>query len=173
MAELFIQAWHRHHPGAPVHVFSAYEINAQPCSHCGHCKTENACIYHDLDALDAALRSADVLVIAAPVYVLGFPAPFKSILDRMQRYFEEKFTLKNPAPIPKRKEAVFLTAYGADSEDGVTFMREQLRISFRLMNARLAALVAVPNTDTIPPDFERLRRDFEELAHNLLAGEPK
>ncbi|MDR0552286.1 MAG: flavodoxin family protein [Spirochaetaceae bacterium] len=166
--------------GGRLSVFDAYSIAPKPCTHCGHCKTKPSCIYDDLNELDTALKRASALVIASPVYVMGFPAPLKAILDRMQRYFEEKFTLGNPCPIPLRKPALFLAACGAANNGAngspaagsdapeLSYMKEQLIISFRLMNARLAGTYLMRGTDTLTPDYEQARRDIAALVNEAL-----
>jgi NAD(P)H-dependent FMN reductase len=101
-----------------------------------------------------------MLVIASPVYGLSFPAPLKAIFDRLQRYFEEKFTLGNPAPISRRKPALFLAACGSNDTRGFAIMTEQLDLSLRLMNASLVHSVTVANTDTTPPSPDYLQKEL-------------
>ena len=93
-------------------------------------------------------------MVASPVYGLGFPAPLKAVFDRCQQYFEAKCSLGAANPIPKPKSALFLAAFGSKDGRGVEMMREQLRYTFLLVNARLEKTVLAANTDLIPVDLE-------------------
>lgn len=136
--------------------FDAYRGNYHPCIACGYCQTREACVFHDLDEFDRELRAADYLVIAAPVYHLGFPAPCKAVMDRWQRYYEARFAMGLRPPITKPKTAAFLTVYGSDSPEGARVMERQLQFAFTVMNTRLQYTVEWPNTDRTglqqPPD---------------------
>ena len=138
-----------------VTVIEAYKAAVAPCAHCGYCGKQRGCVYDDgFTAIDKALWEADFLVVASPVYGLGFPAPLKAVFDRCQQYFEAKFSLGAANPIPKPKSALFLAAFGSKDGRGVEMMREQLRYTFLLVNARLEKTVLAANTDLIPVDLE-------------------
>ncbi|MDR2521202.1 MAG: NAD(P)H-dependent oxidoreductase [Spirochaetaceae bacterium] len=139
--------------GGPVCRFDAYALAARPCSHCGFCKTVSGCVHSDLDGFDAALRQADFVAVAAPVYMLGFPAPLKAILDRSQRYFEEKFCRGIALPTGGPRGALLLTACGSGGADCTSMLERQLGMALPLWGARLVRTIAARNTDRIPPDF--------------------
>jgi multimeric flavodoxin WrbA len=128
-------------------IFDAYRLNIKPCVHCGYCKKTRGCCYDDFNAIDRALQTSDLLIVASPVYGLGFPAPLKAIFDRAQQYFEAKFSLGIQTPVQKRKAALFFTSYGSTDDSGVTMMKKQLELEFRVMNAELIQTVTSPNTD--------------------------
>lgn len=55
-----------------------------PCKACDYCQMNNGiCIQKDdMTELYTYLKSHDTLVIASPVYYLGFPGSIKSVIDR-------------------------------------------------------------------------------------------
>ena len=144
--------------------FDAYRGNYHPCTACGFCQKQEACVFPDLNDFDAELRQADAIVVASPVYGLSFPAPLKAIMDRWQRYYEARFALGIRHSIRKPKTAVLLTAYGSTDADGVAIMQRQLELSFSVMNTTLLEVVAWPDTDhtgsdNLPPHIaEQARR---------------
>jgi multimeric flavodoxin WrbA len=148
-------------------VFDAYKENIKPCVHCGHCKTARGCVYGDFAAVERGLREADILVVASPVYVLGFPAPLKAIFDRTQQYFEAKFSAGVKMPIQKRKAALFLASFGSTDGIGVQMMESQLRVAFKLMNAELVETVTSPNTDSASFDSGAVKRNIEDAVRRL------
>ncbi len=131
-----------------VDEMNAYNMKAQPCIACGECAEEEKCHFRDLNTFDRALRKSDVLVIASPVYNLSFPAPFKAILDRTQRYYEARFSLGIIPPIEKHREAVLLATSGTEEELGYGVMIKQLEKAFTVMNTDLKGSVLRGNTDT-------------------------
>ncbi|MDR2601229.1 MAG: flavodoxin family protein [Spirochaetaceae bacterium] len=169
MTKCFEDLWREASGENQIILIDSYKTAAKPCIHCGECKKKNSCIYNDLDVLDAALKTAGALVVSSPVYVQSFPAPFKAILDRMQRYFEEKYALGVSNPIPKHKRALFMTAQG--SQERPLLMEEQLRLSLRLMNATLERSIAVLGTDFREPDFDFIRKEIR-LFIDLFTNNP-
>jgi multimeric flavodoxin WrbA len=150
MLECFFECW----DGAKNHaaIFNAYEAGIKPCIHCGHCKKIRGCIYDDFIPIDRGLNTADILIVASPVYGLGFPAPLKAVFDRSQQYFEAKHTLGIESPVKKHKTALFFAACGSPDLSGVAMMKEQLSLEFKLFNAELVDTVVLSNTDNIAFD---------------------
>jgi multimeric flavodoxin WrbA len=168
LTECFIDLWQS--PEHEVTLIEAYRKTINPCIHCGYCKRIQGCRYDDdFTLIDRALREANLLVVASPVYGLGFPAPLKAVFDRTQRYFEAKFSLGVKNPIENYKPALLLAAYGSTDSRGVAIMQEHLRLAFRLMNASLEHTIAVPNTDRIPVNKETLRSEMTQILKKLEA----
>jgi multimeric flavodoxin WrbA len=149
MLEYFFSCWDN-----PIKehatIFDVYQTSIKPCVHCGHCKKTRGCIYDDYAPIDRALNTADILIIASPVYGLGFPGPLKTVFDRAQQYFEAKFSLGIQPPVRKHKAALFFASYGSTDGSGVTMMKKQLELEFRLMNAAFIDTVLSPHTDDAP-----------------------
>jgi multimeric flavodoxin WrbA len=153
LVDCFVAQWHAQmKPEDPVQIISAYETALKPCIHCGHCKHTQGCVYDDFIPLDRAFQGADLLVVASPVFCLGFPAPLKAIFDRTQQYYEAKFSLGIPKPVGRPKYALFLAAFGSPDSRGAAMMEEQLRQVFHLFNARLEHTIMARNTDKLPLD---------------------
>lgn len=127
---------------------NVFEMKAHPCIACGECKIEEKCRFRDLNAFDKAFRKSDALVIASPIYNLSFPAPFKAILDRTQRYYEARFSLELNPPIEKHRAAVLLATSGSQEDFGYGVMIKQLEKAFTVMNTSLRGSVLWGNTDT-------------------------
>jgi multimeric flavodoxin WrbA len=148
MLECFFECWDGIKKNTVI--FNAYEANIKPCIHCGHCKKIRGCIYDDFIPVDEGLRTADILIVASPVYGMGFPAPLKAMFDRSQQYFEAKYSLGIEHPVEKHKAALFFAACGQADVSGVTMMKKQLTLEFKLLNAKLAGTVVFRNTDNTP-----------------------
>ena len=70
--------------GHNVTVFPLSNAHINPCKACDYCQTHKGeCIQQDdMTKLYPLLQSHDTLVIAAPVYYLGFPGTLKNLIDR-------------------------------------------------------------------------------------------
>ena len=71
--------------GSQVETFWLHGMNIKPCTACGGCRKKNhvdCVIKDDMQDLYPKLRSADVIVIASPIYWFNFSAQTKLFMDR-------------------------------------------------------------------------------------------
>jgi multimeric flavodoxin WrbA len=108
LASKFLETAHR--LGAAVQVFRLNELNFQGCQGCRACKTKSeVCILEDdLAAVLAAVREAEVLVLASPVY-------FGDISGQLKCFFDRTYSLINPdfssrLSLPKKAVLVLVQA---------------------------------------------------------------
>ena len=82
--------------GKNVTVFRVAEMKIAGCTGCEHCfKEVGVCaIKDDMVQILEALRKADVLVLASPVYHFAVTAQLKLALDRQYALFNEKTPIK-------------------------------------------------------------------------------
>ncbi len=100
-----------------VEVVRAYEAGVDPCIACGGCQEDRVGCVREGDGwapVEASLRSADLLLLASPVYFLGLPAPVKAIVDRLQAlwWLRERGGAVATNEGPFRRAALVLTAAG-------------------------------------------------------------
>ncbi len=106
-------------PDVEVEVVRAYEARVDPCMACGACEEDEiGCQrlgdgWHDIES---ALRAADILLIASPVYFMGLPAPLKAMVDRLQAlwWYRERGGQVATNEGPFRRSGLILTAAGND-----------------------------------------------------------
>ena len=84
--------------GADVTVFRLNDMNIRPCQNCGGCDETGICIIRDdMDAVYDAIRSADRIILASPIYFMALSAQTKAMMDRSQAMWCEKYLLgRNP-----------------------------------------------------------------------------
>ena len=145
-----------------------YALNPHPCVGCRDCAKKEACRFPDLDAFDKALRKADLLVVAAPVYNASFPAPMKALLDRTQRYFEARFSLGKRPPVKKHRDAVLLLTMGREEDFPVEVCAYQLERAFSVMNTTLRGCAVWGGTDRGRENLEAARKKARALALEIL-----
>jgi multimeric flavodoxin WrbA len=71
--------------GAEVIIFYAHQMEIKPCNACDSCvvkQTDECAIKDNMQSAYPALRQADALIIASPVYVFTVSAQTKLFIDR-------------------------------------------------------------------------------------------
>ena len=107
--------------GHKVESFYLNTMKIQPCQGCGGCYKTGECIFHDdFDIVYSAIRSSDRIIIASPIYFYSVSAQLKSMIDRCQSFWSEKYLLKKPIEGGKhgRKGLILLTG-GMKNNTGV------------------------------------------------------
>jgi multimeric flavodoxin WrbA len=102
--------------GATAEFFPLYKLKYSGCVACLGCKkTSDECVLRDdLTQLLRAVREADVLIIASPVYFAGLPGPLKSVIDRMYSYLNPTYLQGTDVTrLAPGKKCVFILTQGA------------------------------------------------------------
>lgn len=83
-----------------VEVLSVADLHVRPCIGCNTCfaREGNACFQKDdMAEIYEKLRTADVLVVASPVYFYGISAELKAVIDRLHTPMRNTFRIKKLA----------------------------------------------------------------------------
>jgi multimeric flavodoxin WrbA len=108
--------------GIRVRVFELNSMNIQPCQDCGGCDDTGCCIINDdMDEIYEAIRNADRVMVASPVFFFNVSAQTKAMIDRSQAFWCEKYLLKRPIPAgPRGRKGLFLLVGGMKKDAGIT-----------------------------------------------------
>lgn len=83
------------------------DLNVAPCLGCGFCEKKGYCVNMDDDMahkIFPAIRKADLVILASPVYFYNVTAQLKLLIDRTQALWSRKYRLKlNDPGRPSRK----------------------------------------------------------------------
>lgn len=101
-----------------VELVSVADYKVDPCLGCNACfvREGNRCVQRDdMDAIYEKLMTADLLVIASPVYFYGLSAELKAIIDRLHTPMRNRFPIKKlalllvgAAELPELFDAILL-----------------------------------------------------------------
>ena len=83
-----------------VELVSVADYKVNPCIGCNSCFTrkDNACFQNDdMSVIYEKLRTADIVVIASPVYFYGISAQLKAIIDTLHTPMRNEFQIKKLA----------------------------------------------------------------------------
>ncbi len=108
LAQKFLDA--AREQGAEVQVYSLNQMTFKGCQACLACKTKGeACVLEDeLAPVLAAVKAANVLVLASPVYFGDISAQLKAFFDRTYSFITPEFTSR----VDTGKQAVLILTQG-------------------------------------------------------------
>jgi multimeric flavodoxin WrbA len=83
--------------GFKVRIFDLNRMNIAPCQNCGGCNKTGRCVVKDdMQKVSQAIRKADRIILTSPVFFSGLSAQVKTMIDRCQQFWCEKYILKKP-----------------------------------------------------------------------------
>jgi multimeric flavodoxin WrbA len=116
-----------------VRVFRLNEMDMRPCQNCGGCDSSGRCVIEDdMQEVHRAIREADRIIIASPIFFLGLSAQTKIMIDRCQCLWYEKYLLKRPIPEgPFGRKGLLLLVGGMAKDIGAQCGDATARAFFR------------------------------------------
>src|SRR4030042_2090721 len=122
--------------GSIVQVFNLNLMNISPCQNWGGCDETGVCVYEDdMTQIYDAIRSADRIILASPIFFFALSAQVKVMIDRCQAFWCEKYLLKKPIPegLYKRKGLLLLVG-GQKKEIGIQCAEASAKAFFRTVS---------------------------------------
>ncbi|HUI46627.1 MAG TPA: flavodoxin family protein [Nitrospirota bacterium] len=106
--------------GNNVIVFKLNSMNVKPCQDCGGCVKSGLCIHSDdMSNIYDAIREAERIILASPIFFYSLSAQAKAMIDRCQSFWCEKYRLKKSIPAGLRgRKGLLLLVGGMKKEDG-------------------------------------------------------
>ncbi|MFX0097856.1 MAG: flavodoxin family protein, partial [Candidatus Hodarchaeota archaeon] len=126
--------------GANVEEFFLQEMTIKPCNACNACinKPAKVCVIDDdMQKIYPALRSADSVVIASPIYWFNMSAQTKLVIDRLYGLVEpNRQALKN-------KKIAIILVYGDTNQatSGANNAIHSFEDTFRYIGADIVAII--------------------------------
>jgi len=105
--------------GAVVETFALNKLSYRGCQACMTCKTklERCVLKDDLTEVLDAIRDADILVMATPVYYGEVSSQLKAFIDRTFSYLKPDYiTNAQPSRLPGPKKLVFIQTQAQPGE---------------------------------------------------------
>ena len=100
------------HLEGEVLVVNAYESQIKGCVDCRFCWKHPRCAFADFQDLDQAIRNADNLVIASPIYFSEITGELLKILSKTQVYWSGRFIRHDQVIVKPKKGGVMLAYAG-------------------------------------------------------------
>jgi multimeric flavodoxin WrbA len=167
LAEAFLEV--ARELGADTEVYLLNQMNIKGCQGCGQCKTgSEVCVLEDdLTPVYDAVRGADLLVMASPVYFGDLSAQLKCFWDRTYAFANPDFTSR----LAPGKRSVMFLAQGAPGEEMFNDIHpryERWLKMFGFDDNYLVRAVGVQGAGEVKDKAEPLER-ARELARKLVS----
>ena len=122
--------------GPSVQVFNLNKMNIMPCQNCGGCDETGVCIYEDdMTRIYEAIRNADRIILASPIFFFALSAQTKTMIDRCQAFWCEKYLLRKPIPEGQYgRKGLLLLVGGMKKEIGVQCAEATAKAFFRTIS---------------------------------------
>jgi multimeric flavodoxin WrbA len=122
--------------GHDIVSFKLNLMNIRPCQNCGGCTKTGVCVVDDaMTEVYAAIRSADRIILASPIFFFGLSAQAKAMIDRCQAFWCDKYLLKKTIPAgPHGRKGLLIVVGGMKKEDGIHCAETTARAFFRTIS---------------------------------------
>lgn len=149
--------------GHEVKRFNLNKMQIKPCQDCGGCEKTGTCVIQDdMTEIYHAIREADRIIVASPVFFFGLSAQTKAVIDRSQAFWCEKYLLKKPlAEGPNGRRGLLLLVGGMKKDIGIQCSEATAKAFFRT--------VSVPKHETL--GFLEVDQKGAILQHKTALGD--
>ncbi len=123
--------------GHDLKVFDLNKMIIKPCQDCGGCLKTGVCIHRDdpMCGIYNAIREADRIVLASPIFFSSVSAQTKAMIDRCQSFWCEKYLLKKEIPAgPHGRKGLLLLVGGMKKEGSQKCAEETAKAFFRTVS---------------------------------------
>jgi multimeric flavodoxin WrbA len=106
------------------HEPTLYPLNTlkiRGCQDCACCTETGTCVYRDdMTGIYDAIRGADRIILASPIFFYNLSAQAKAMVDRCQSFWCEKYLQKKAIPAgPRGRKGLLLLVGGMKREDAL------------------------------------------------------
>lgn len=142
--------------GHDVKVFNLNLMKVRPCQDCGGCDNTGICVLDDdMNEIYSAIREADRIILASPIFFFGLSAQAKAMIDRCQSFWCEKYLLKKPIPEGRQgRKGLLLLAGGMMKEVGVQCSEATAKAFFRTISVPQHETLSILGVDSKGAIFE-------------------
>jgi multimeric flavodoxin WrbA len=165
-----------------VHKFYPHKMNIEPCKSCWSCwlsKNKGECVQKDdFNSIFNVYKKCDFFFLAAPVYVYGYPATVKNVIDRFFINLESsQILLKNGLTYhhhrftPKAK-CVLISSCGFPDMENFSLLSQHFKKWVSLSELTWAGEVLIPaaGAANVPRLFDDNLKAIKQAGSELMNG---
>ena len=151
--------------GAQVERIDVGDLRINPCDGCRKCDTTGACVRtkDDMRVIYKKIREVDALVLASPIFFMGVSAQLKTMIDRCQCFWIERFVLgRRPYEGMTRPKGLFVSTAGSPKLEVFDPAIHCVKALFIALDYSYAGEVLLADTDA--PDIAEKRKPIVRWA---------
>jgi len=135
--------------GHGVRTFKLNYLRIKPCQDCGGCDKTGKCIINDdMNEIYDAIREADRIILASPIFFFGMSAQTKAMVDRCQSFWCEKYLLKKTIPDgPHGRKGLLMLVGGMKKEVGIQCGDATAKAFFRTVSVSSHEVLGILEVD--------------------------
>lgn len=124
------------------------ELKISPCQHCDGClKDGNCVIQDDMQLIYPKIISANVIIIASPIFFIGLSAQTKAMIDRCQAIWARKYILKRKISDTNERYGFFISCGGMNKPDIFDGALLTIKAFFRVIDVKYKGELLFYNVD--------------------------
>ncbi|MEG1254579.1 flavodoxin family protein [Clostridium sp.] len=130
-----------------INYVNCYSLDIKPCIDCKNCSNiQGICSIEDsMTMIYKHIKESNIIILASPMYFGMFPAPLKSLIDRCQVIWSEKFIFNN---INKENKKGIFIFNGGSSWDNMFINMENIgKYLFNTLDCSIIYKILIDNTD--------------------------
>jgi len=170
-----------------VHKFYPHKMKIGPCTSCWSCwqgKNKGECVQKDdFQLIYDVYKRCDYFIIAAPVYVFGFPATIKNVIDRFfvnlepSQFLMDSGITNHPQRFTPKAKGVLVSSCGFPDMENFTLMSQHFKKIMVHMGLTWAGEILIPSAGAVnvphlfDGNFEAVRRAGSELKIGVISPE--
>jgi multimeric flavodoxin WrbA len=135
--------------GHEVTTFKLNYMRIRPCQDCGGCDKTGVCIIDDdMKDIYDAIREAERIILASPIFFFGMSAQAKAMVDRCQSFWCEKYLLKKTIPEgPHGRKGLLILVGGMKKEIGIQCGDATAKAFFRTISVPSHEVLGILEVD--------------------------
>ena len=152
-----------------IKYIDTYKVNVDSCDDCKYCNTKIGCVKRDdMDEIYDLLYKANSLIISSPVYFGGLSDQTMKIINRFQRFFEQKFKIRK-GEIPSFNNLIFVSTQGGVNIDMFDGVIQTYKILGFLFNPDYKDIITIPSTDlTLPLKQNKAIKQIHKIQKKMI-----
>lgn len=155
-----------------VDIFRLNDMDIRPCQNCGGCTDTGVCVLEDrMQQIYPSLRKADRIILASPIYFLGLSAQTKTMIDRCQPLWCEKYIHNMPLHGTMHRKGLLILVGGMKKQIGADCSAATATAFFRSVSVeehKTLTYLGIDSRGAILSHPTALE-DVSEAARNLTA----
>ncbi len=170
-----------------IHKFYPHKMNIGPCTSCWGCwqgKNKGECVQKDdFQLIYDVYKRCDYIIVAAPVYVFGYPATVKNVIDRFFVNLEpsqiemDNGDTNHPQRFTPNAKGVLVSSCGFPDMENFTLMSQHFRKWMKHGGLQWAGevLISASGAANVPRlfngNFDAIKQAGRELVEHSISGE--
>ena len=168
-----------------VHKFYPHKMKIGPCTSCWSCwqgKNKGECVQKDdFQSIYDVYKKCDYFIIAAPVYVFGFPATVKNVIDRFfvnlgsSQILMDNGVTSHPQRYAPKVKGVLVSTCGFPDMENFSLMSQHFEKIMMHMGLTWAGQVLIPAAGTanvphlLDNNFDAIRQAGAEVVNGTIS----